>query len=79
VQQLTGYRQLVGGTLPLGVMYVILSCWSRLYGLVSLEVFNHLRFALTDAEPFFEEQLRELAAQLGMAPLGINERIGAAS
>lgn len=74
VPQLTAYRQALGSTLPLGVLHTILSCWARLYGLVSLEVFNHLRFALTDAEPFFEEQLRELAAALGVAPLGITER-----
>jgi AcrR family transcriptional regulator len=78
VQQLTVYRQQTGDPLPLGVLAVILSAWARIYGLVSLEVFNHLRFALTDGETFFEEQLRELATQLGLAPAG-RERVGAAS
>lgn len=53
--------------LPLGVMYVFLSCWIRLYGMVCMEVFGHLRFALADAEPMFEAQLRELADLLGLS------------
>jgi AcrR family transcriptional regulator len=51
--------------LPLGVMHVFLSCWIRLYGMVCMEVFGHLRFALEDAEPMFEAELRGLAALLG--------------
>jgi AcrR family transcriptional regulator len=51
--------------LPLGVMQVFLSCWIRLYGSVCMEVFGHLRFAVADAEPIFEAELRSLAALLG--------------
>jgi len=75
VRQLNAYRRVFAPELPIGVTYVILNCWMRLYGLVSLEVFDHLRFALDDAEPFFEEQLRELAAQLGIGHVGISERM----
>jgi AcrR family transcriptional regulator len=53
--------------LPLGVMQVFLSCWIRLYGLVCMEIFGHLRFALADAEPMFEAELRALAGVLGVA------------
>jgi AcrR family transcriptional regulator len=53
--------------LPLGVMYVFLSCWIRLYGMVCMEVFGHLRFALDDAEPMFEAELRSLGEMLGVA------------
>ena len=53
--------------LPLGVVAVFLSCWIRLYGLVCMEVFGHLRFALEDAEPMFEAELRSLADVLGVA------------
>jgi AcrR family transcriptional regulator len=52
--------------LPLGVMAVFLSCWIRLYGMVCMEVFGHLRFALDDAAPMFEAELRGLAVRLGM-------------
>jgi AcrR family transcriptional regulator len=54
-------------TLPLGVMSVFLSCWIRLYGMVCMEVFGHLRFALEDPEPMFEAELRALSAVLGVA------------
>jgi AcrR family transcriptional regulator len=52
--------------LPLGVMHVFLSCWIRLYGMVCLEVFGHLRFALDDAGPMFEAELRALGNLLGV-------------
>jgi AcrR family transcriptional regulator len=53
--------------LPLGVMQVFLSCWIRLYGLVCMEIFGHLKFALDDAEPMFEAELHALAGVLGVA------------
>src|SRR3954451_4625574 len=53
--------------LPLGVVRVFLSCWVRLYGLVAMEVFGHLKFALSDAEPMFESELHGLAEVLGVA------------
>jgi AcrR family transcriptional regulator len=51
--------------LPLGAALVFLSCWVRLYGMVAMEIFGHLRFALSDAEPLFEVELHDLAVQLG--------------
>jgi AcrR family transcriptional regulator len=53
--------------LPLGVMHVFLGCWIRLYGLVCMEIFGHLRFALNDAEPMFESELQALGEILGIA------------
>ena len=53
--------------LPLGAMYVFLSCWIRLYGIVCMEIFGHLRFALDDAGPMFEAELRALGQTLGIA------------
>ena len=53
--------------LPVGVTQVFLSCWIRLYGLVAMEVFGHLKFAVADAEPLFEVELRDLAEMLGVA------------
>jgi AcrR family transcriptional regulator len=53
--------------LPLGVMHVFLSCWIRLYGTVCMEAFGHLRFAVDDAEPVFEAELRGLGELLGLA------------
>jgi AcrR family transcriptional regulator len=53
--------------LPLGVMQVFLSCWIRLYGLVCMEIFGHLKFAVDDAEPMFEAELHGLARVLAVA------------
>jgi AcrR family transcriptional regulator len=53
--------------LPLGVMHVFLSCWIRLYGTVCMEAFGHLRFAVDDAEPVFEAELRALGEVLGLS------------
>ena len=52
--------------LPQGLLLTFLRCWVRLYGIVSLEVFGHLGFALDDAEPLFELMLAETAPLLGL-------------
>jgi AcrR family transcriptional regulator len=68
-EQLERYRdglgQLAAG-LPLGLLLVFLRCWVRLYGIVSLEVFGQLSFALEDAEPMFELMLAEMAPMVGL-------------
>ena len=64
-EQLKAWCDTLPVPLPLGVMHVFLSCWIRLYGMVCMEVFGHLRFALDDAEPMFEAELRGLACLLG--------------
>jgi hypothetical protein len=52
--------------LPLGLLLIFLRCWTRLYGIVSLEVFGHLGFALDDAAPMFELMLQETAPLIGL-------------
>lgn len=64
--QLQHYREVLRADLPLGAMVTFLRCWVRLYGMVALEVFGHLHFALEDASPMFEWTLSELAALLGL-------------
>jgi hypothetical protein len=70
--QLEEYRQRLGSSLPLGALAVVFGCWMRLYGLVSLEVFNHMSFALPDPEPFFEGELAEIARRLGITTVDSN-------
>jgi AcrR family transcriptional regulator len=65
--QLVEWMREIPVELPLGVARVFLTCWIRLYGLVCMEVFGHLKFALSDAEPLFEDELRQLAELLGVA------------
>jgi AcrR family transcriptional regulator len=61
------YRQTHGPELPIEVIYVYLSAWTRLYGLVAMEVFGHLRWALSDVEPLFETELAVFARQVSPA------------
>ena len=64
--QLARYLDGLGADLPAGAVLIFLRCWVRLYGMVSLEVFEHLRFALDDAGPLFEYTLAELADLVGL-------------
>ncbi len=58
------YLQTYGDRFPLAVVYVFLSSWTRLYGLVAMEVFGHLQWAVTDVEPLFEAELHRAIGQL---------------
>jgi AcrR family transcriptional regulator len=64
--QLVRYRDALGADLPAGAVLTFLRCWVRLYGMVSLEVFGHLHFALDDASALFEYTLTELAGLVGL-------------
>ena len=46
------------------VIYLFVAAWTRLYGIVAMEVFGHLRWAMTDVEPLFEAELARTLAQL---------------
>ena len=64
--QLQRFAEVIDADVPVGVAYVFLSGWVRLYGLVALEVFGHLHFALTDVEPLFDTEMRLLAGSIGL-------------
>ena len=53
-----------GDRFPPAVVYVFLAAWTRLYGLVAMEVFGHLQWAMTDVEPLFELELARFVAGL---------------
>lgn len=54
--------------LPVEVIYTYLASWTRLYGMVAMEVFGHLRWAMTTVEPLFEIELATFRAQFGDQP-----------
>ncbi len=58
------YLDAYGDRLPRPVVYAFLAGWTRIYGLVAMEVFGHLRWALTEVEPLFETELRRTLASL---------------
>ncbi|WP_031470327.1 TetR/AcrR family transcriptional regulator [Sciscionella sediminilitoris] len=64
--QLAAYSASIDGRLPLEAAHVFLGCWTRLYGLLCMEILHQLDFAYTDLEPVFEECLRELIGALGL-------------
>lgn len=64
--QLTRYRDGLGVDLPIGAILIFLRCWVRLYGMVSLEVFGHLGFALDDPSAMFAYTIAELQDLLGL-------------
>ncbi len=49
-----------------GALHVMMSCWVRLYGLVCMEVFQHLSVVMDDMEPLFEAELRDILEGLGV-------------
>lgn len=64
--QLERYRDELGADLPVGAILSFVYCWTRLYGMVSLEVFGHLSWILDDGEPMFELMLKEIMPVLGL-------------
>ncbi|MEV5872927.1 TetR/AcrR family transcriptional regulator [Streptomyces sp. NPDC052101] len=66
--QLEELREHIGSEPPLEALYVFVLAWSRLYGMVSMEVFGHLDFALTDPGPLFEHNLRDIVGLLEAGP-----------
>ena len=62
--ELAAFRARTGVDLPLGALTAYLGGWVRLYGAVTLEVFGHLGFAVTDAGSLFEAMLADMRRQL---------------
>ena len=54
-----------GESLPAGALAAFLAAWTRLYGLIAMDVFGHLRWAVTDVEPLFEAELAAFLRELG--------------
>lgn len=48
--------------LPIQIVYAYISAWTRLYGLIAMEVFGHLQWAVTTVEPLFEIELAGFVA-----------------
>jgi AcrR family transcriptional regulator len=64
--QLSKFRDVLRTDAPEGAILVFLRCWVLLYGTVSMEVFGHLGFALSDPAPMFELTLGDLARLVGL-------------
>jgi AcrR family transcriptional regulator len=58
------YQSQAGVDLPVEALYAYLSAWIRLYGLVAMEVFGHLQWAVSAVEPLFELELAAFLTQV---------------
>jgi AcrR family transcriptional regulator len=54
------------GNVKIEVAWAFLTGWARLYGLVSMEVFQHMRWAVTEPRALFELELSGFIHQLGL-------------
>ena len=53
--------------MPVEMVVRIVQAWSTVVGVISLEVFGHWRNTVLDPEAFFEETVRNLAEDIGLA------------
>ncbi len=66
--ELTGILEsLDRADVPLQLIAAGLNAWTGVFGLISFELFGHLR-PITDYGPFFEHQVAELVDRLGLSP-----------
>ncbi|MBF6327898.1 TetR/AcrR family transcriptional regulator [Nocardia transvalensis] len=54
--------------LDLGVTYLMIQFWARLYGHVTLEVFGNYPMPVSDPDALFDATLAELAGSIGLSP-----------
>jgi AcrR family transcriptional regulator len=58
------YLDTFGDRFPLPVIHLFVATWTRVYGIVAMEVFGHLRWTVTDVEPLFEVELARMVNRL---------------
>ncbi len=72
VTQLGAYREALvelipnAEGVPVAAINVFLQCWVQLFGLIAMEVFDHLHFCLSDVGPFFHAAMDLMATRLGL-------------
>ncbi|HLU32629.1 MAG TPA: TetR/AcrR family transcriptional regulator [Natronosporangium sp.] len=54
------------GDVPVEVVHAYLSGWTRLYGVVAMEVFGQVAWIVTDPEPLFEHEFASYLRELGV-------------
>ncbi|MDJ1133692.1 TetR/AcrR family transcriptional regulator [Streptomyces iconiensis] len=61
-----GLREYLTGQegLELPVIFAFLAAWARLYGIIAMEIFGHMAWAVTDSAALFETELINFAQQL---------------
>lgn len=70
VRQVVDHRS--GMPLPERAIAVCLAAWASMLGLLTLEVFGHLRKLVVDAGPLFDAQMRAIAVGMGYDPAEVD-------
>ncbi|QVQ52830.1 TetR/AcrR family transcriptional regulator [Spiractinospora alimapuensis] len=63
--QHVAYAARHGDRLPPAAVHVFLTCWTRIYGTLCMEMLHQLDFAYWNMTPVFEQTLHDLCATLG--------------
>jgi hypothetical protein len=61
--------------MPLALRYLFVRQWARLYGMVTLEAFGHLGWALEDSRELFEAMIDDNAEELGFGERRREQRL----
>ncbi|MGW2476576.1 TetR/AcrR family transcriptional regulator [Streptomyces sp. NPDC001665] len=67
-EQVNTYRQAMNLHLPLGVAYLMITCWRQIYGVTCMAVYGHFGFAFGDHHALFHDMITNLLKTLGLNP-----------
>lgn len=64
----TEAADVVGRRLTMGLAYLVVQFWSRIYGHVALEVFGHFPMLVSKPDALFNALLADIAREVGLGP-----------
>lgn len=64
--QLRTVAEQIAPELPPAVIGAAISAWTRLFGVISFELFGHLVGSVDPADEFFDHEIRSMATHLGL-------------
>lgn len=67
-RQVDTYRTAMNPELPLGVAYLMITCWRQIYGVTCMAVYGHFGFAFGDHKALFHDMITNLLRTLGLNP-----------
>lgn len=62
-------HELLSRKLTLGLSYLVVQFWSRIYGHVALEVFGHFPMVLHAPDALFDALLADISLEVGLGPV----------
>ncbi len=65
-QHIAAWKAQTGFPGPEAILYTLAVCWTRIHGLVVLEIFHHTQPMLGDTAAFYAHEIEDLLSQLGV-------------